>query len=123
MMLRRSIHEVDPRAGQQNSHRALAPVHGDELDSRAGAAKNLRRHAEVYAPSVHTGNWISFIFPCAADVDELDPRAGAAELSLMMLRRSIMMSIRGQDSITRKVHSLERMMMSSTRGQVQLSFH
>ena len=54
-MLRRSIHEVDPRAGQQNSHRALAPADGDELDPRADAAKNLRRHAEVYAPSVHTG--------------------------------------------------------------------
>ena len=57
MMLQRSIHEVDPRAGQQNSHRALAPADDHELDPRAGATKNLRRHAEVYAPSVHTGNW------------------------------------------------------------------
>ena len=45
------------RAGQQNSQSALAPADDDELDPRAGAAKNLRRHAEVYAPSVHTGNW------------------------------------------------------------------
>ena len=80
MMLRRLIHEVDPRAGQQNSHRALAP----------------------------------------ADDDELDPRAGAAELSLMMVRRSITMSIRGQDNRPRTGHSLQRMVMSSTRGQVQL---
>ena len=50
-------HDVDPRAGQQNSQSALAPADDDELDPRAGAAKNLRRHAEVSAPSVHTGNW------------------------------------------------------------------
>jgi hypothetical protein len=55
-----------------------------------------------------------------AGADELDPRAGAAELSMTMLRRSITMSIRGQDSRTRTGHSLQRMMMSSTRGQVQL---
>jgi len=80
-MLRRSIHEVDPRAGQQNSHRALAPADADELDPRAGAAElslmMLRRSIHEVDPRAGQQNSHRALAP--ADDDELDPRAGAAK--------------------------------------------